>query len=79
MLKRNPIFTFENLLSTGINKIPLDSIITVDDFDGSGNSRSVVVKSISGMTGSSTISDFLANTVLFKEVGDNGIVEGGSF
>ena len=75
MNKREPVFVFDNLLSTGIDKVPNDSMVTVLDY--SGASRQVVKVANTNMTPISTIQDFFLDLSLFTEILEN--VNGGGF
>jgi len=65
---KNPVFHFNASTDTGIDEIPLDSLVYIKDSDGSGTAKQVLKTDGTGLTGTSTIADFLGNTALWKEV-----------
>jgi len=77
--KKDPIFTFENLTSRGIDKVPVNNTILVINSDGLGNSIQVVKISNAGMMFTSTIADFLANNDLYNELQQRVDIDGGTF
>lgn len=40
-MRRNPIYTFKDLTQTGIDQVPIESIIQINDSDGNGMPRTV--------------------------------------
>ncbi len=58
---RNPIFTFDNILSTGVDKIPLNTVVVINDV--SGVVKRIHVHDLTGITSASTIEDLLDGTV----------------
>lgn len=70
-----PFVVFNAGTDTGVDKIPLNSYVQIHN-DGSGNSRLIYVKALTGMTGVSTVADLVAATanydsVLLNESADN--------
>ena len=63
-MRLTPTYGFDNLLSTGIGKVPNFSHVMVED-DGNGQTRLYMKVSGIGLTPLSTIDDFLANTTLY--------------
>jgi len=60
-MRRNPIYVFEDRNSVGINKVPLDSTIQINDADGNGNPVIVQLVDKSNFDATTTIGDFLDN------------------
>ncbi len=67
-MKRNPIYVFKNGTSTGISAVPLESIIQVIDYDGIGTPSMTQIIGKVGIVGSTTIAQYLANPVNYKEL-----------
>ena len=78
-VKKDPLFTFNNLLERGINNVPLDNTIMIIDSDGLGNARQVVKISNNGMMFTSSIADFLADDTLYNEIQVTIDIDGGLF
>ncbi|MCK5537974.1 MAG: hypothetical protein KAI79_14200 [Bacteroidales bacterium] len=60
-MTKSLIYTFDNQTSTGLDKVPNDGLILVLDFDGNGNSDSIIITSKVGITNTSTISDLITS------------------
>jgi len=58
-MRRNPLYVFEDLNSTGIYNVPLESTIQINDADGQGSSLIVQIVSKDNMNSRTTIGDFL--------------------
>ena len=71
---KNPIYQFDLNTDTGIDSVPVDALVHIKDSDGSGTPRQVLKIDNTGLTSSSTITDFLGNSSLYEEVLDNAIV-----
>ena len=78
-VKKDPIFTFNDVYERGINNVPLHNTIMIINADGLGNARQVVKISNSGMMFTSTIQDFLNDTDLYNEIQVTIDIDGGSF
>jgi len=63
-LQVSPVYQFDSITDTGIDKIPTDALIYVKQPDGSISQ--FVKQANSGMSATSTVADMLANTDLFK-------------
>jgi len=61
-MRRNPLYVFKDASSTGLDKVPLESMIQIINSDGLGTPKTLQVKSKSGITGSTTIEEFLENS-----------------
>ncbi len=68
-MKTNPIFHFDNVNSTGIDIVPTNCTVVIKDFDGNGNSKQLLKIALGTLTETSTIEDFLANSIHFKTLG----------
>ncbi len=79
MQKRNPVFTFDDVTSLGINAVPLDNTVLVVDYDGLGNALQVVKIKNTGMGDLSTIHDFLNDESLYNYVKTMLDIDGGNF
>jgi len=62
-----PIISFTNNTNTGIDVVPINSLVYIDDSDGVGNSRFIIVKDNTMMTSTSTIADFI-NYGSYKDI-----------
>ena len=67
-----PIVRFPSKTSLGIELVPKNSLVFVDDYNGEGNNRFFIVLDNSMMTNTSTIDDFL-NLGTFKDIGSGAI------
>ncbi|RKZ24617.1 hypothetical protein DRQ26_07205 [bacterium] len=67
-----PMYIFDATTDTGIDKVPVDATITIKDSDGAGTASQVVKLANTGMTGTSTIADFLADETLFRSISSSG-------
>jgi len=59
-MKRNPLYVFDNLQSTGIYNVPVDSTIQINDVDSQGTPKIIQLTSKEGLTPDSTIAHFLS-------------------
>ena len=78
-VKKDPIFTFDNVEARGINNVPNHNTIMIIDADGQGTARQVIKISNTGMMFTSTIQDFLNDPSLYNEVQSSINIDGGSF
>lgn len=62
-----PIYHFDTVTETGVDKVPNDATIIIRD-DGTGFPKQVQKLDGTGLTATSTISDFLADLTLHQEV-----------
>jgi len=62
---RSTVFLFDDMTSTGVDTVPVDSIVLVKD-DGSGKTIEGIKISNGSLDSSSTVSDLVNNTSLFK-------------
>jgi len=71
-MRRNPLYVFRNLDSTGIFEVPLKS--TVHIIDSNGHSKPMFVEIIGkdGLDSHSTIAEFLANPTLYIDITASG-------
>jgi hypothetical protein len=82
-MRRNPLFTFKDRNSIGVYEVPLRSTIHI--LNDNGRPRFVEIISKEGLTGSSTIGEFLDNPDLYIDLSALGeipselerIIEGG--
>lgn len=56
-MNRKPVFSFDNTTSTGIDQVPVNGVILIED-DGSGP-RQIVLTDKTGITGTTTIATLL--------------------
>jgi len=75
---RNPMYVFEDNSSTGLDEVPILSVINIRDADGNGNPTIVELIDNTGITSSTTVSDFIANGlgIWWKPLGGGGYVPG---
>ncbi len=66
-MRRNPLYVFNDLLSVGIYDVPLESMVQINDRDGSGKPDVVQIIAKTGLNPSSTIAEFLADPSLYKD------------
>jgi cytoskeletal protein CcmA (bactofilin family) len=60
-MRRNPLYVFIDLSSTGLFDVPLDSTIQINDSDGLGTPKIIQLVDKSGLYQEITIGEFLAN------------------
>ncbi len=65
-MRRNPVYVFKDGTSTGINEVPLESIIQVVSYNGVPNMSQLVNKNL--LNQSTTITQYLANPANYKEL-----------
>jgi hypothetical protein len=58
---RNPFYVFETNADTGLDQVPVMSVVNVRDADGQGNPSIVQLIDNTGITGTTTVGDFIAN------------------
>ena len=56
MIKK-PVYTFSTSLSTGYDKVPVNSLIHIEDGDGDGNPYTLTLTAKTGITSSTTWQD----------------------
>jgi len=83
-MKINNIYQFENATSTGLDQVPVKSIVVINDFDGLGQTRMYVKKTSEGIDSTTTITDFINNTDMSKKIGvyelpNFNVIDGGIF
>lgn len=61
-----PTFSFDSLTSTGLDKVPLNNIILIEDSNGSGKPKQIIIKDKTGVTAATTVSAFLALTAQWE-------------
>ncbi len=65
-MRRNPIYVFKDGTSTGINEVPVESIIQVVSVNGAPSMTQLVDKT--GISNSTTIQQYLAILTAYKEL-----------
>ncbi len=65
-MRRNPVYVFKDGTSTGINEVPLESIIQVVSYNGDPNMSQLVKKDL--LNQSTTIAQYLAIPSAYKEL-----------
>ena len=80
-MKTNPIFQFGATTDTGIDIVPVGAKVLIVDSDGSGTPKEVLKIDLGTLDGTSTVSDFLNDNTLFKEIsaGTAGDINGGTY
>ena len=78
MIKK-PIYTFSNIASTGLDKVPLNSIVCIEDGDVYGKGLLMQLIDKTGITSSSTVAEaflsenshkFIENNIYFESSSD---------
>ena len=59
-MRRSPLYTFENLDSTGIYNVPIDSTVQINDADGFGTPMTIQIENKSFVNPSTTIREFIS-------------------
>ena len=65
---KNPIFIFEGTASTGLDKVPLNRLIFIEDSDDSGTPLLVMIIDKTNIIDTTTISTFLDLTAQYKKM-----------
>ena len=65
-MTRKPIYSFDTTASLGIDKVPVNNTIIIEDYDGNGTPKQVILTDKTGVTGSTTIADLLGLRSLWK-------------
>jgi len=73
-----PIYTFDDLDSTGVHSVPVSGMILVKD-DGNGKPFIIMKKDNTGLDETSTIQDFINNTNLYSYTSDMSEINGGTY
>jgi len=73
-MRRNPIYTFNDTSSTGISKIPLESVIQILD-DGTGNPVILTLVSKTNVNAGTTIGEFLSFPDNYNEAGSDTSIQ----
>lgn len=68
MYENKGFTSFNDTTSTGIDKVPLNSYVTIENSDGNGNPRMMKIVDKTGLTDTTTIADFINNPTLWKEL-----------
>ena len=58
-----PLYVFETATSTGFDKLPVSANVLIEDYDGSGNPRQIILTSTTSIDGATDIGDIIAGTV----------------
>lgn len=67
MIKKN-LYTFPSTSSLGIFGIPIKSPILIEDFDGNGTPKQILLLAKTGLSSGSTIANLIANTALWASI-----------
>jgi len=65
-MQKKPIWHFESVTDTGIDKVPLNSKIYINDIDGAGTPLELTKISLGNLTETSTILDFLDDDTIYN-------------
>ncbi len=68
-MRRNPIFSFAGTASKGLENMPDNSPVLIEDSDGAGKPQLIFVHDITGITSNTSIADLLALTDQWTELG----------
>ncbi len=66
-MQKNPIYQFEDESSLGIDVVPVDAIVFIQNYNLTGPLQVLKIAN-SNMNGSSTIADFITNTGNWKQI-----------
>lgn len=73
-MSKNIFYTFDNVSSTGLDKVPVNAPILIEDA-GSGIPKFIMITDKTGITSSSTVTDLLALTSQWKGLGINNPID----
>jgi len=62
------IVNFKNITEIGVDKIPANSVVHIDNSDGNQLSKFIIVKDVSMLTSTSTVQDLL-NLGIYSTIG----------
>jgi len=62
------IINFKNITEIGVDKIPANSVVHIDNSDGNQLSKFIIVKDVSMLTSTSTVQDLL-NLGIYSTIG----------
>ena len=74
-MRRLPMYQFNNVDSTGIDAVPINTAVLIIDSDGSGTPKEIVKIGKGTLTNASTITDFLADPILFSEFPSGAVID----
>lgn len=74
MVRKN-VYSFDYATDLGIDEISLNSLVLIEDADGSGGARLLVLMDKTGLTNTTTIADFLLLTHLYRNIASNEVQE----
>jgi hypothetical protein len=58
-MNKKVIYSFKDTTSTGLDIIPVNSLILIEDYDGNGTPKQILLSDKTGITGTTTIGDLL--------------------
>ena len=67
---KNPLFIFEDGTSKGLDKVPLNRLVFIEDSDGAGTPLLITIQDKTTVDSNTTITTFLALTAQYDIVGD---------
>ena len=56
---RKPLFTFDNTSATGVDEVPVNAAILIEDSDGNGKPKFILLTDKTNLTSTTTINDLL--------------------
>ena len=68
MVKKT-LYTFNDTTDTGLNRVPLNNVIFIEDSDGTGIPKFIVMLDKTSVTSATTVAEFLALTTQWTEAG----------
>lgn len=66
MVKKT-FYTFDSTTDTGVDKVPLNNVMFIEDSDGAGTPKFIMLLDKTSVTSASTVADFLALTSQWTE------------
>ena len=69
---KHPIFIFEDTTSTGLDVVPLNRVILIEDSNGLGDPLLIILIDKTGITAGTTINTLLNLPTLWKDMGSVG-------
>lgn len=72
-MTQKPLINFKSVTETNVHLIPINTLVHIDDYDGSNNSKLIIVKDVSMLTNISTVQDLLDNGVYIDILSSSGV------
>lgn len=69
---KKSVYAYDGTASTGLDLVPQDNLILIEDSDGSGTPKLILLTDTSGITDVMTVATLLALTAKWEEVSSSG-------